>query len=73
VSVTITDGSRGGAIGGPEDSTGDALDDAVDSLQASLNFLLRALGVLLPLGLVLAAVWFGARALIRRRRESALA
>jgi hypothetical protein len=73
VSVTISDGSRGDAIGGPGDSTADALDDAVASLQASLNFVLRAVGALLPLGLTLAALWFGGRALMRRRRESALA
>jgi hypothetical protein len=42
-------------------------------LQASLNFVLRALDALLPLGLVLAALWFGGRAVMRRRRESALA
>ena len=58
---------------GPEDSTKDALDDAVASLQGSLNFLLRAAGALLPLGLLLAAALFGGRALMRRRRESALA
>jgi Domain of unknown function (DUF4349) len=73
VSVTISDGSRGDAIGGPEDSTADALDDTVASLQASLNFVLRALGALLPLALVLAGLWFGGRAVMRRRRESALA
>ena len=44
------------------------------SLQASLNFLLRALGALLPLGLVLAAAGSSAAGrLLRRRRESALA
>jgi hypothetical protein len=73
ISVTLTDGSRGDVVGGPGDSTGAALDDAVASLQASLNFLLRALGALLPLGLVLATAWFGGRAVVRRRRESVLA
>ena len=73
VSVSLFDESRGDAIGGPTDSTQDALDDAVASLQASLNFLLRALGALLPLGVVLAGALFGGRALVRRRRESALA
>ena len=56
-------------IGGPDDSTADALADAVASLQGSLNFLLRAAGALLPLGLVLAALWLGARSVTRRRRE----
>ncbi len=75
ISVLLSDESRNGeALGGPPtDSTQDALDDAVGSLQASLNFLLRALGALLPLGLVLAAALIGGRALTRRRRESALA
>lgn len=73
ISVTLSDGSHRDALGGPDDSTKDALDDAVASLQGSLNFLLRALGALLPLGLVLAAAGFGGRAAVRRRRESALA
>lgn len=73
ITVTLSDGSRGDALGGPDDSTADALDDAVASLQSSLNFLLRATGALLPLGLLLAAAGFGGRALMRRRRESALA
>ncbi|MDQ3587771.1 MAG: DUF4349 domain-containing protein [Actinomycetota bacterium] len=74
ISVTLSDESRSGdTLGSPDDSTQDALDDAVGSLQASLNFLLRALGALLPLGLILGAVLLGARALTRRRRESALA
>ena len=73
IGVSLSDGSRGGALGGPADSTGDALDDAVASLQASLNFLVRALGALAPVGLLLASALLGARALVRRRRESALA
>ena len=72
ITVSLSDGSRGDAVGGPGDSTVDALEDAVASLQASLNFLLRSLGVLLPAGLVLALALFGARALTRRRREAAL-
>jgi len=74
ITVSLSDESRSGdTLGGPTDSTQDALDDAVGSLQASLNFLLRALGTLLPLGLVLAATVAGGRALVRGRRESALA
>jgi len=74
ITVSLSDESRSGdTLGGPTDSTQDALDDAVSSLQASLNFLLRALGALLPLGLVAGLAIFGARALLRRRRESALA
>ena len=73
ITVSLSDQDRGDTVGGPGDSTKDALDDAVGSLQASLNFLLRALGALLPLGLVAAGLAFGGRALLRRRRESALA
>ena len=74
ISVSLSDESRNGeTLGGTDGSTQDALDDAVSSLQASLNFLLRALGALLPLGLVAALAIFGGRALLRRRRESALA
>ncbi len=73
ITVTLSDGSRGDALGGPQDSTKDALDDAASSLQSSLNFLLRAAGALLPLGLLLAAALLGGRGLMRRRRESALA
>ncbi|MDQ3647948.1 MAG: DUF4349 domain-containing protein [Actinomycetota bacterium] len=73
ISVSLSDESRNGdSLGGPTDSTRDALDDAVASLQDSLNFLLRALGALLPVGLVLASALLGGRALMRRRRESAL-
>lgn len=74
ITVSLSDESRtGDTLGGSNDSTRDALDDAVASLQASLNFLLRALGALAPLALVLTGVLVGARALMRRRRESALA
>ncbi len=54
-------------------STEDAFDDALGSLVGALNLGLRLLGVALPLGLVALLAWSPARALRRRRRESALA
>ena len=72
VSVSLEQsGDDSGASGGS--GTGDALDDALGSLAASLNFALRALGVLLPLALAGLVAWFAVRAILRRRRESALA
>lgn len=63
---------RGGAGAGGGGGTGAALNDSVHTLQALLNFGVRALGVLLPLFLAAAIAWFGARSLRRRRREAAL-
>lgn len=64
---------KGGAVAGKGDSTGDAWRDAKHNLQEIANFLLRALGIALPLALLAAAAALAARALRRRRRESALA
>jgi uncharacterized protein DUF4349 len=71
VSVTLEqkDGHAGAAAHG---GTRDAFDDSLGSLVATLNFLIRALGVLLPLGLASALAWLGAGAVRRRRREAAL-
>jgi hypothetical protein len=44
----------------------------VHTLETMLNFTVRALGVLLPIGLLAALAGFGGRALRRRRREAAL-
>jgi hypothetical protein len=52
--------------------TGAAFDDARRILEGMLNFSVRALAVILPLGLVLALAALGARLLRRRRREAAL-
>lgn len=70
VSVDLegTDG-EGGAGGG---ATRDAFDDSVALLEGSLNLLVRALGVLIPLGVVAGLGWAGGRLLRRRRREAAL-
>jgi len=64
------DGDDGGAgIGG---STDDALDDSLGLLVGSFNWLLRALGALIPAGLLLGAAWWAARTFRRRRREAVL-
>jgi hypothetical protein len=52
--------------------TGAAFDDARGILEGMLNFTVRALAVILPLGLVAALAAFGSRMLRRRRREAAL-
>jgi uncharacterized protein DUF4349 len=55
-----------------DDGLGAALDDATDSLSGALELLIRALGILIPLALIAAAIAFVARAIQRRRREAAL-
>jgi Domain of unknown function (DUF4349) len=71
VSLVEKDGNRDfGPVGG---GTDDALDDALGSLEGSLNLAVRALGVLVPILLLAVPTWLVARALRRRRRESALA
>ena len=72
VTMTLEQSGDGGASGGFGE-TGEALQDALDSLAAVVNGVVRALGVLLPLGLLVGASWLGARALRRRRREAVLA
>jgi uncharacterized protein DUF4349 len=52
--------------------TGAAFDDASRILEGMLNFTVRALAVILPLGLVAALAALGTRILRRRRREAAL-
>jgi hypothetical protein len=52
--------------------TGPAFDDARRILEGMLNFSVRALALILPLGLLGALAAFGTRALRRRRRETAL-
>ncbi len=74
VNVTL-DARDGAAVPGSGDSgdgLGGAVDDAVGSLAGSVEILIRALGILLPLGVLAGAAALGARALRRRRREAAL-
>ncbi|MEA2440812.1 MAG: hypothetical protein QOH76_2236 [Thermoleophilaceae bacterium] len=64
------DGAGAGTGGG---GTGAAWHDALDTLEGVFNFAVRALGILLPLGLLAALGAFGTRVLRRRRREGVLA
>jgi hypothetical protein len=73
VSVTLEEDKDAGGAGGSHDGgTGAAWDDAVHTLETLLNFTVRALGVLLPIGLLVGLGGVGARVLRRRRREAAL-
>jgi hypothetical protein len=73
VSVTLEEDKDAAGAGGSHDGgTGAAWDDAVHTLETLLNFTVRALGVLLPIGLLVGLGGFGARVLRRRRREAAL-
>ena len=72
VAVTLEAGGDdygGGASGG---GTRDAFEDSLGLLVGSLNLLLRALGVLIPLGIVAGLGWLAGGVLRRRRREAAL-
>ena len=74
--ISVTLGSRdedgGAATGGDGDGLGSALDDAVASLSDSVELLVRALGVALPIGILAALAWLAARTARRRRRDAAL-
>lgn len=73
--VTVTLEARRGSDGAPAgsgDGIGGALGDALGSLTASVELLVRALGVLLPLGLLATLAWAVARTVRRRRRNAAL-
>jgi hypothetical protein len=70
VNVTLQEQRGGSGAGGT--GTGAAFHDALHTLQALLNFCVRALAVLLPLLVAAAIAAFGARAFRRRRREAAL-
>ena len=65
-------GGAGDEDGGAGGGTRDAFDDSLGLLEGSLNLVVRALGVLIPLGIVAALGWLGGRLLRRRRREAAL-
>ena len=69
VLVDLVDEDAGATTG----ATGQAIDDAVGSLEGMLTFSIRALGVLVPLGLVLLLGWLVASRARRRARDSALA
>jgi hypothetical protein len=73
--VTVTllakDSNGGGGAGGG--SFDDALGDAGDLLVTVAGWLVRALAVALPLGVLVLAGWGAGRLLRRRQRESALA
>ena len=70
VSLFANEGDGGGAGNG---SFGDALGDAGDLLVTVAGWMVRALAVALPLGLLALVGWLAGRALRRRQRESALA
>jgi len=74
--VSVALQAKGGESGISSPDSGEglegALDDALRSLGDSLEIAIRVLGVLLPLGLLAAALGLGARAVRRRRREAAL-
>lgn len=69
VLVELVDEDSGGASAGETD---EALDDAVGTLEDVLNFLIRALGVLLPVAFTALVVWLGALYARRRARDRAL-
>lgn len=71
VTLAARDGDSGGAGGGG--SFDDALGDAGSLLVAVAGWIVRALAVALPLGLLALAGWGLGRVARRRRRESALA
>lgn len=73
VAVTLERASEEGGAAAPGDGLGGALDDAVGTLEDSLELLVRALGMLIPIGLLAGACALGFRAVRRRRRERALA
>jgi hypothetical protein len=62
---------RHGAVAGS--STRRALDDAADTFVDVFDGAIRALGVLVPLAVLAAALWLAGRSLRRRRREAVLA
>jgi hypothetical protein len=71
VAVTLEADRDDGGAAAPG-GTREALDDSLALLEGSLNLALRALGVLVPLGIVAGLGWLGGRMLRRRRREAAL-
>ena len=72
VSVEIRGQAGVDSGGGGGWGIGDAFGDAGRVLTVIAGVLLISAAVLVPLGLIGAVAWMTARALIRRRRESAL-
>lgn len=74
VSVELQAAGDDSGFGGGSGDAGlrGALDDALGNLSGTLELLVRALGVAIPLGLLAAIGWLGARVARRRRREAAL-
>ncbi len=70
VSLTREGEDSGGAAN--DDGLGGAMDDALRSLEDSVEILVRALGILLPLSLLAGVVALAGRGFRRRRREAAL-
>jgi len=69
VFVELVDEDAGAVTG----ATDEALDDAVGSLEDILTFLIRAVGILLPLALVGGLGWLFATRVRKRARDRALA
>lgn len=72
VALQAEGGDGGSSSPSTEDGLEGATDDALRSLGDSLEIAIRVLGVLVPLGVLGAALGLGARAVRRRRREAAL-
>jgi hypothetical protein len=72
VTVSLEQKRESGAAGGPRSGPGGALHDALNSLAGALELTIRALGVVVPLGLIALLAWLGMTAVRRRRREAAL-
>jgi hypothetical protein len=72
VTVTLEQQRGEAGAGGGGSGTGAAWRDSLHTLEALLNFLVRALGVLLPLALLAGTAALGLRVQRRRRREAAL-
>jgi hypothetical protein len=71
VTVSLEESRESGAAGGG-DGPGGAWDDALETLSDALEVAIRAVGVVLPLGLIGLVGWLGLGVLRRRRREAAL-
>jgi len=72
VSVTLSSREDGAVTGGNSDGLGGALDDALGSLSDSVELLVRALGLAIPVGVLALLAWLTARTVRRRRREAIL-
>jgi hypothetical protein len=72
VTVTLEQQPGTGAGAGSRNGPSGALHDAVGTLAGALELTIRALGVVVPLGLIGLLAWLAATAVRRRRREAAL-